>query len=241
MTPAKGNLIVTTSWDDGTITDTRLAQLLEKYDVKGTFYIPQAHPDNLLPPEGVVALDKKFEIGAHSINQPDLTRVSAAEAEWEIKESKTILEKLLGHEVLLFCYPRGKYNESVKRIVKDCGFIAARTCNDGGFAPPTDPYQWHTTMQASNSSPLMALRIWLKSKISLKALFDWESRAKMLFDLALKRGGVYHIWAHSREYEVNNEWDKLERVLQYISRREGVSYLTNGEALARLNVTGTNH
>jgi hypothetical protein len=47
--------------------------------------------------------------------------------------------------------------------------------------------------------------------------------------LALEKGGIYHIYGHSAEFESNNEWDKLERVLAYISNREGVNYKTNGE------------
>lgn len=72
------HLIVTTSWDDGTPTDIRLARLLEKYGTKGTSYVPKSYPDSLLSKEGIMALDRKFEIGAHSVDQPYLTRVTPA-------------------------------------------------------------------------------------------------------------------------------------------------------------------
>ncbi len=124
---SKDNLIVTTSWDDGTITDLKLAELLEKYGVKGTFYIPK-FIENPLQKTDIVAIDKKFEIGAHTLDQPDLTKVSLAEAKRQIMSSKTYLEDLLGHGTSMFCYPSGKYNDTIKKIVKDSGFIAARTC-----------------------------------------------------------------------------------------------------------------
>ena len=60
-------------------------------------------------------------------------------------------------------------------------------------------------------------------------MLDWESRAKSLFDLALEVGGCYHLYGHSVEHESNDDWDKLERVFAYISKREKVQYLTNGE------------
>jgi len=225
-------LIVTTSWDDGTITDLKLAALLEKYGIKGTFYIPKSYPDNLLPKKDIVALDRKFEIGAHSVSQPYLAKIPLSEAKREIEDSKTYLEDLLGHSVSMFCYPRGSYNEEIKKMVKDSGFMAARACDLGGFNLPQDPYQWHITLFASNGSPLMALKIWWKSRLwRVSALLDWESRAKLLFDLALEKGGVYHIWGHSAEIETNNEWDKLERVLKHFSNREGVKYMTNGEVI----------
>lgn len=226
----KGNLIVTTGWDDGTVTDLKLAGLLEKYGIKGTFYIAKSFLDNPLPKKDIVALDKKFEIGAHTISHPDLTKVSLSEAEREIKDSKTYLEDLLGHSISMCCYPYGRYNNTIKRMVKDSGFIAARTCDPGGFNFPEDPYQWHITSFASNGSPLMALKIWWRFHLwKISALIDWENRAKLLFDLALQKGGVYHIYGHSAEHERNNEWDKLDRVFSYISRKEGVQYMASGE------------
>jgi hypothetical protein len=102
MTP--NSLIVTTSWDDGTVTDIRLAGLLEKYGLAGTFYVPKFMED-ALPRQDIVALGEKFEIGAHSLTQPDLTRIPLTEAEREIKESKHYLEDLMGHAVRVRCRP----------------------------------------------------------------------------------------------------------------------------------------
>lgn len=234
MLPQK-NLTVTTSWDDGTITDLKLAELLEKHDIKGTFYIPKFGA-NRLKEKDIVAIDRKFEIGAHAVSQPmiqtDLTKVSQSEAKREIVESKTYLENLVGHPIAMFCYPYGRYNEAIKKMVKDAGFIGARICNLGGFNLPQDPYQWHITLPASNGSPLMALKIWWGSRLwKVGGLLNWESRAKSLFDIALRGGGVYHIYGHSAEFEKNKEWDKLERVLTYLSNREGVKYMTNGEVI----------
>ena len=229
--PPKDSAIVTTSWDDGTITDLKLAELLEKYGLKGTFYIPN-FMENRLQETDIVAIGEKFEIGAHSVDQPDLTRVSISEARRQVEDSKKYLEDLLGYSVPMFAYPVGRYNEAVKKIVKDAGFIAARTCDPGGFNLPQDPYQWHITLLSSNDSPLMALKIWWRFRLwKVRALLDWESRAKLLFDLALEKGGVYHIYGHSAEFEQNNEWDKLEGVLNYVSSREGVRYMTNGEVM----------
>jgi len=228
----KDNLMVTTSWDDGSVTDLKLAELLEKYGIKGTFYIATSFLDNPLLKKDIVALGKKFEIGAHTLSHPDLTMVSLSEAKKEIEDSKKYLEDLLGHSISMFCYPYGRYNEVIKKIVKDCGFVGARTCDPRGFNLPADPYAWHITLTASNSSPLMALRIWWKFRLwKPSSLLDWESRAKLLFDLALQNGGVYHIYGHSVEFERTNEWDKLERVLAYISNRENVQYMTNREIL----------
>lgn len=222
-------LIVTTSWDDGSKSDLKLAELLDKYGIKGTFYIPKTYLDNSLEKDDLRALDKMHEVGAHTLSHVDLTKASLLQAKEETEGIKAYLEDILGKKVYMFCYPYGKYNENIKKMVRASGFIAARTCTHGSFNLIKDPYEWQISLYASNGSPLMTLKIWKKSGISIRSLIDWEIRAKLLFDLALKRGGVYHIWGHSSEFEEKNEWSKLERVFSYISRREGVQYMTNGE------------
>jgi peptidoglycan/xylan/chitin deacetylase (PgdA/CDA1 family) len=226
-------LIVTTSYDDGSELDLKLAELLDKYGIKGTFYIPKSYLDNPLQREDIIAIDQKFEIGAHTLNHVDLTAISLEEAKKEIVGSKTYLEDLLGHNISMFCYPKGHYNGNIKRLVRTSGFMAARTCIPGSFNPPEDPYEWPISLAASNSSPRMTLKIWRRSGISIRSLLDWEIRAKLLFDLALKKGGIYHIWGHSWVIEKHRQWFKLERVLSYLSNQEGVLYMTNGEAIAR--------
>jgi hypothetical protein len=106
----------------------------------------------------------------------------------------------------MFCYPKGRYNEEIKHIVKKSGFIAARTLFIGDVNEAADPFEWPVTLYASNGSPRQTFNLWKKNHLSMKSLFDWEIRAKMLFDMALEMGGIYHIWGHSWEFEQNNEW-----------------------------------
>ena len=52
------------------------------------------------------ALDSGFvEIGAHTVHHTSLTNVSAKNAEYEIKESKRMLEEMFNTRVLSFAYP----------------------------------------------------------------------------------------------------------------------------------------
>jgi peptidoglycan/xylan/chitin deacetylase (PgdA/CDA1 family) len=227
---ANQKLIVTTSWDDGTATDLSLAELLLRYGVKATFYISRRPSQQILDEKDIRELDRNFELGAHTLNHPDLTRVSLAEARSEIEDSKKYLEDLLGHGVAMFCYPYGAYNEAVVGLVHNAGFIAARTASAGGLGWPENPYAWHITLLAANSSPLMALKIWWQFRLwKPGAWLDWESRAKSLFDVALKKGGIYHLYGHSIDHERHAAWGKLGRVLAYISGRANVAYMTNGE------------
>jgi peptidoglycan/xylan/chitin deacetylase (PgdA/CDA1 family) len=58
----------TTSWDDGTIHDLRLAELLAKYDLPATFYIARKHEYGYLQEKDIAGLGQYFEIGAHTLN-----------------------------------------------------------------------------------------------------------------------------------------------------------------------------
>ena len=221
--------IVTTSWDDGSILDLKVAELLDKYGLAGTFYIPRslfAHP---LGNTDVTALDSRFEIGAHTLNHVDLTRVSPPEAKEEIEGSKNYLEDLLGHSVPMFCYPSGKFTRNIKSMVRDSGFVAARTVNRGNLTLPTDPYEWGVTSYLARGLPHLNVPSWRKVCDSLRGLHDWEVRARTLFDRFLREGGIYHIWGHSLTFEVELQWGKLEKLLAYIANREGICYETNGE------------
>lgn len=232
------DLIVTTSWDDGSVSDIKLSSLLEKYSLKATFYVTKSYRylERYLTSGEIIELGNKHEIGAHTLTHPDLDKISTKRAEDEILGSNEYLENVLHREVKMFCYPRERYNDEIIRIVKKAGFIGARTCSHGGFDMPNDPYKWQITLHASNGSPRMTFRIWRINRLSVKSLIDWEIRAKELFDLALERGGVYHLWGHASEFEKKDEWDKLGRVFKYISNREEVRYMTNGEIIDGLTM-----
>jgi peptidoglycan/xylan/chitin deacetylase (PgdA/CDA1 family) len=222
--------IVTTSWDDGHQMDEKLASLLLNYGLKGTFYIAK----NLLEDSGsaslVKQLDKNFEIGAHTLSHPDLTSIPMKDVVNEIKSSKEWLEELLNHKIEMFSYPNGRFNSQVVETVRQAGFMGARTL-DFETSFPKNPFILGVGCQASNGSPLLRLKASLKSGISLKSLVYWRSNAKLLFDHVLKNGGIWHLWGHSWEIEKNGDWRKLEDTLVYVSNREGVAYLTNGQLL----------
>ena len=169
----------------------------------------------------------RYEVGSHTVNHMILTRCKNPHE--EVERSKSELEKLTGREVISFCYPNGAYDDDIKNIVKDTGYSCARTCEYKGTSLPKDPYEWGITLHASNGSPRMTFKIWRRSGISFKSLLDWEIRAKLLFDLVLEKEGIWHLWGHSWEIGLHKDWDKLARVLQYVSDREGVLYVTNGE------------
>lgn len=226
-------LIVTTSWDDGSVLDLKLGALLTKYGIKSTFYIPNfSKRVTPLQKQQIRELAEGHEIGGHTVNHPHLTGIPLSEAVVEIADNKLYLEEILGKKIRMFGYPFGEFNEDTKNILKSCGYTGARTVQFNGLAADCDPYEFGVAVTAVNSRKDYAgeiLRYFPSVKV--ESLSDWEGRAKTLFDIGLKRGGVFHLWGHSWQIEENNDWEKLERVLKYVSNRAGVFYADNGETI----------
>ena len=59
-----------------------------------------------------------MKIGSHSKNHKKLTKINHHELAEEISSSKVDLEKLIGEEIVSFCYPYGKFNLDVINEVK---------------------------------------------------------------------------------------------------------------------------
>jgi peptidoglycan/xylan/chitin deacetylase (PgdA/CDA1 family) len=68
-----------------------------------------------------------IEIGAHTMTHADLTKAGPAQLVLEVQGSKNALERLLGHTVLDFCYPSGKFNDAVIASLRQFGLQSATT------------------------------------------------------------------------------------------------------------------
>ena len=224
-------LKVTTSWDDGDILDKRLSDLLSRYGIRGTFYISKSYRPERLSDQDVQELFKTYEIGAHTINHPDLRTLSSVERKSEVEGSKKWLEGLLDAEVKMFCYPKGFHDASVVSAVKEAGFLGART-TELARLDIANPYLMPATIQVypvnwrsrkQRSPKLRALGV------SIFSMYSWLSIAKATFDIATKKGGVFHLYGHSWEIERYNMWDGLEKFLKYIAHKKNCVYLTNSQ------------
>lgn len=105
------------SCDDGCASDVRLANLADKYEIPCTFYWPVewrslAYENGYEPLNMLQAYDiaQKHEIGSHTVTHRHLTILTELEAQIEILDSKYILEKLFGKQIIKFAPPRGYTN-----------------------------------------------------------------------------------------------------------------------------------
>jgi len=80
-----------------------------------------------------------WELASHTINHLDLTTLDASSLRQELQGSRAILRHEYGVPVDDFCYPSGRYDDTVIAAVKAAGYRAATT-TDPGLASRDQPY-----------------------------------------------------------------------------------------------------
>lgn len=234
----KHRIAVTTSWDDGHVLDLKMAALLKRYGLGGTFYIApedrELRASERLTQEQVATLARDFEIGAHTMTHRYLPSLDDESARQEIMDSRAVLERWVGRAVTSFCYPKGGNTRRDQRLAREAGFSLSRTTIRFAFRPGTDPHRMPTSIHTYDHW----LDIWGVLKLArfnplrfLRLYRRWDRQAIALFDRVLEEGGVFHLWGHSWEVEAHGDWERLEEVFDYIANRPGVSYVHNTDTI----------
>ena len=230
---------VTVSVDDGHSTDLRTADLLNKYGIPATFYIPGRNPERPVISTGEMRrLADSFELGAHTMSHVPLNKLPLERAWHEIADGKAWLEDTIGKPVESFCYPRGKHTGKIAALVRRAGFRGARTCCLNRHDFPADPYMWAVSTQGHNHGRAVQIRhalfernLWgaFNYLKIYKGTVDWAAHFGQALDWVSVNGGIAHLYFHSWEIEQANEWRKLESVMRAIGERAGLRRVTNGE------------
>jgi peptidoglycan/xylan/chitin deacetylase (PgdA/CDA1 family) len=86
-------------------------------------------------------LDAKpgWELASHTVNHLDLTTLDSAELKREVSASRRMLQDRFGVPVNNFCYPSGKYDNTVIAAVRAAGYRGA-TSEVPGLATAAHPY-----------------------------------------------------------------------------------------------------
>ena len=227
---------ITTSWDDGHPCDRRLADLLGKYNLKGTFYVPQQNAEHQVMTETEIAdLGRHFEIGGHTLGHRNLRRLSAGDARAEINGSFQWLRSLLQKDPVSFCPPFGAYSKRSLAEIYAAGFRVVRSVELLSPDPKTDVLP--TTIQMFDHTPftlfkhllkrgrIRNLRLWTGSQCTA----DTHRLVDHYLEFITTHGGCLHLWGHSWEIDQHAYWDRLERIFSAISMLPGFTYVENGE------------
>ena len=211
------------SFDDNTIYDRKAVELLNKYKIKGTFFINSGTLNNpgFLAKEEIASLFQGHEVASHTVNHPNLKELTKEGIKYQILEDMENLKAYSKQDVKGFAYPFGDYNKKVKDMAKECGVAYGRTVKGTKkFDRPKDFLEFHPTMHFTG----LAWDADDKERIEKGFKFMLDKLEEFLEDY---NSELLHVWMHSWEFKDNKEeWDMLERFFRLISNEDDIESVT---------------
>ena len=218
---------VTFSYDDGITEDRRLVEIFNKYGMKCTFNLNtgiQSEESKFdiegleikrMNQDGLKELYKGHEIATHGLTHSGLYHLTDEELEYELLTDSKNIEKIYGKYPIGMAYAYGDCDERIASMVEKIGLKYGRTViSTHNFSLPKNPIMLEPTCHHNDE-----LLFELADKF-LNAEVD-ENSEPMLF----------YIWGHSYEFDVNDNWDRIEKLCEILSGKDDVFYGTNAECL----------
>ena len=225
------NKAITFSYDDGTVQDIRLIELLNKYNLKCTFNLNSEllstpriliRNNNRINHYKIHKNDVKYvyeghEIAVHTLTHPNLTKCEDKEVIRQVELDRQNLSELVGYDVVGMAYPCGGENndDRVAEIIKNnTGIKYSRTITSNEcFDPQTNLYRFNPTGWHLDFDKMMSL-------------------GKEFIEMKTDTPKIFYIWGHSFEMDYDSDcWVKLEEFFKLISNRSDIFYGTNKEVL----------
>lgn len=203
---------LTFSYDDGQVYDRKLVEILNRYEMKGTFHLNSGNLglDEFICQEEVGELYRGHEVSCHSVSHPFPNRIPLSEWLREVWEDRKKLESLSGDTVRGMSYPFGAYNQSVIEAAKSCGIVYSRTTKATfRFELPYDFMKWHPTCHHHDC---------MKYADSFFNQWAYENTSRL-----------FYVWGHSFEFERENNWELIENFCKKMSGNDQIWYATNIE------------
>ncbi|MDD6484746.1 MAG: polysaccharide deacetylase family protein [Clostridiales bacterium] len=129
------------AWNDDDIDE--ILDILDEYECKATFFVvgdwAQKYGDSLLKIK-----NRGHEIGNHSYNHADYTKLSSVQIDEDLAKCDSIIEEITGSQPKLVRAPSGGYNNTVIQTCEGRGDIYIQWSVDGidyGDADPDGIYR----------------------------------------------------------------------------------------------------
>jgi peptidoglycan/xylan/chitin deacetylase (PgdA/CDA1 family) len=72
-----------------------------------------------------------IEFGSHTVTHPNLSQCSPEQIRKELVESKQVIERMTGREIISIAYPYGAVNGTIKSIAAETGYKFGIATNSG--------------------------------------------------------------------------------------------------------------
>lgn len=217
---------VTFSYDDGIEQDRRLVELFNYYGMKCTFNLntgiqtPGSRFEiggvsiNRMQQEGLAELYKGHEIAVHGLMHISPEALSEAGLEGEFWLDAKNIERLYGKYPAGMAYAYGVVTEEAVQYLSKIGIRYARTVGSThNFDLPKDLMRLEATCHHQDEKLFDLAEEFLEAK--------GTDGKPMLF----------YIWGHSYEFEVNRNWERIEKLCEMLAGRDDIFFGTNAECL----------
>jgi peptidoglycan/xylan/chitin deacetylase (PgdA/CDA1 family) len=97
-------------------------------------------------------LSRGWQLAAHSVTHPDLTKVGPKRLTAEVAGSRRALLAAFGIAPSFFCYPYGHHDAAVRSAVRRAGFTGATTTHRGLASPASSPLALNRISVGSGTS-----------------------------------------------------------------------------------------
>ena len=221
---------VTFSYDDGSKSDIKFLEIVNKYNLKGTFNLvgsvlnDECHISVDFAKENI--LGKGHEIANHGYKHRALNMIRTIEGVRDTLDSRLCLEKEFDTIIRGMAFPDRSVNKfispdaykRVKNYLEETDIAYARLTggDNDKFELPEDWHNWVPT--AHHDNPEIMNYIDKFVELNLSDLY-----------CACRTPRVFYLWGHSFEFDSKNNWEHLEEICQKLSGREDVWYATNIE------------
>lgn len=220
------------TYDDGVLQDVRFVELLNKYQLKGTFNLNSALLYNefewthecgvavkRLKSDNLVSLYRGHEIASHTLTHPYMDSLTKEEIMHELSMDKANLERLFGKDIKGFAVPFDYYSDLIEDCVKECGFEYARISEEShSFKLQTDFYKWKATVFHCNDALERLTQQFIKSDDEL---------------------ALFQIVGHTYDLDIENKWNVIENIFKLISSQNDIVPMTTIEIINYLKAMNT--
>jgi peptidoglycan/xylan/chitin deacetylase (PgdA/CDA1 family) len=215
---------VTFSYDDGVLQDERFVKILNHYGIKCTFNINTllGNEKGSFPVGNIIArrfkiedlvpLYQGHEVASHTLTHPFLPKLNQDEIIYEVKEDINNINRIFNQETVWFAYPFGQYNDNNVSILKELGVKYARTCDEShDFKIQTDLLRFKPTCHHLYPHIFELIDEFLNSNSDEPQIF--------------------YLFGHSYVFDVDDNWDLIEKICQRLGNHSDIFYGTNQEVL----------
>lgn len=215
---------LTLSYDDAVIQDERLAGIMKKHKIKGTFnintglYADKDYDDSKtahrrMTKERAMKLYKNsgFEVAVHGYTHPWLAQLPLSVATREVLKDRISIEADYGVIARGMAYPYGTFSEEVKSALRSCGIVYSRTVRSThNFQIPKDWLELDPTCH--HADPMLP-----------------ELTDRFLNNTPYAAPWLFYLWGHSYEFDWNDNWNIIEDFAAKMDGRTDVWFATNIE------------